>query len=77
MACALVFRPLQNCFRVAVFKKIFCDLHYTTCSDGPQPGLARKAEDRSKVGISLTWARTEDKLCLSGIKHIVIQQFLQ
>jgi len=77
MAWALLFRPLENSFRVVVAKKTFCELHHTKCSGGSQAGLAGKAEDCSKVSIPLTWTRTDDKLHLSGVKGIVMQQFLQ
>lgn len=69
--------PWELYFRVVVTKKIFCELCYITYSDGSQDGLARKAENHPKVDIPLTWAQIEDKLCLSVIKRIVTQQFLQ
>lgn len=73
---ALLFWPLENCFRVVVSKKSFWELDCIFCSDSSHAVFPRKPEDCSKVGISPTCAQTEDELCLSAIKHIVTQQFL-
>lgn len=74
MAWASLFRPHKNLFWVVGVEKIFCELHYTLCSNGSCIGLARKAEDSSKSSLDYL---TEGKLCLSGIKRIVILEFLQ